>query len=319
MPTESIAPTPLPRRADKQRIRDNKLSKRLARQTSHAIADYNMIENGDRVMVCLSGGKDSYGLLDILLTLRSRAPIDFDIIAVNLDQKQPGFPEYVLPEYLERLGVPHHIETRDTYSIVTRLIPEGKTMCSLCSRLRRGILYRVADELGATKIALGHHRDDILATFFLNLFYGGRMKAMSPKLVSDDGRHVVIRPLAYVRERDLIAYARLKEFPIIPCNLCGSQENLKRKEVSRMLAEWDRLFPGRTLNIFSALSHVVPTHLMDRELMDFGALRATGRPDENGDKAFDDEPFAPPAFSEDEDESSGLSTVALARPGIRPA
>src|SRR3546814_8114884 len=204
-----------------------------------------MIEAGDRVMVCLSGGKDSYALLDILLSLRKRAPFSFDIVAVNLDQKQPGFPPDVLPTYLASLGVPFHIETQDTYSIVTRVIPEGKTMCSLCSRLRRGILYRVAGELGATKIALGHHRDDILATFFLNLFYGGRMKAMSPKLVSDNGRHVVIRPLAYVPEKDLVAYARLKKFHIIPCNLRGSQGKLKRKEVSRMIAEWDKKFPGR--------------------------------------------------------------------------
>jgi tRNA 2-thiocytidine biosynthesis protein TtcA len=297
--TVLIPPQP---RAEKTSVRENKLSKRLMRETGRAIADFNMIQEGDKVMVCVSGGKDSYGLLDILLTLRTRAPIHFDIVAVNLDQKQPGFPAHILPEYLDKLGVPHRIETRDTYSIVTRVIPEGKTMCSLCSRLRRGILYRVAGELGATKIALGHHRDDILATFFLNLFYGGRMKAMPPKLVSDSGEHVVIRPLAYVRERDLASYARLKAFPIIPCNLCGSQENLKRKEVGRMLAEWDRLFPGRTHNIFSALSHVVPTHLLDRELFPFQGLRATGLADENGDRAFDEDHFPIPAFAEDEDE-----------------
>lgn len=322
MHSESIVTTATissPHRTEKLSVRDNKLSKRLVRETGRAISDFNMIEDGDKVMVCLSGGKDSYGLLDILLTLQSRAPIHFDIVAVNLDQKQPGFPAHILPEHLDKLGVPYHIENRDTYSIVTRVIPEGKTMCSLCSRLRRGILYRVAGELGATKIALGHHRDDILATFFLNLFYGGRMKAMPPKLVSDSGEHVVIRPLAYVRERDLVAYARLKEFPIIPCNLCGSQENLKRKEVSRMLAEWDRLFPGRTLNIFSALSHVVPTHLMDRRLFDFEHLRATGIADEQGDKAFDEESFPMPAFSEDEgeDTSEGMQDIAVARPGVR--
>ena len=267
----------------------NKLSKRLARETTRAISDYNMIEAGDRVMVCLSGGKDSYGMLDILMALRKRAPFPFELIAVNLDQKQPGFPDDVLPKYLAGLGVPFHIETQDTYSIVTRVIPEGKTMCSLCSRLRRGILYRVAGELGATKIALGHHRDDILGTFFLNLFYGGKTKGMPPKLVSDDGRHTVIRPLAYVPETDLIAYARLKQFPIIPCNLCGSQENLKRKEVSRMLQEWDRKHPGRAWNIFNALSRVVPSHLMDRELFDFAGLKPTGLPDANGDIAFDHE------------------------------
>lgn len=267
----------------------NKLSKRLARETTRAISDYNMIEAGDRVMVCLSGGKDSYGMLDILMTLQKRAPFPFELIAVNLDQKQPGFPDDVLPRYLTGLGVPFHIETQDTYSIVTRVIPEGKTMCSLCSRLRRGILYRVAGELGATKIALGHHRDDILGTFFLNLFYGGKTKGMPPKLVSDDGRHTVIRPLAYVPETDLIAYARLKAFPIIPCNLCGSQENLKRKEVSRMLQEWDRKHPGRAWNIFNALSRVVPSHMMDRELFDFAGLKPTGLPDANGDIAFDHE------------------------------
>lgn len=318
-PTVTTATISSPHRADKLSVRDNKLTKRLVREAGRAISDFNMIEDGDKVMVCLSGGKDSYGLLDILLTLQSRAPIHFDIVAVNLDQKQPGFPAHILPEYLDKLGVPYHIENRDTYSIVTRVIPEGKTMCSLCSRLRRGILYRVAGELGATKIALGHHRDDILATFFLNLFYGGRMKAMPPKLVSDSGEHVVIRPLAYVRERDLIAYARLKEFPIIPCNLCGSQENLKRKEVSRMLAEWDRLFPGRTLNIFSALSHVVPTHLMDRGLFDFEHLHTTGVADEHGDKAFDEDSFPLPAFSEDEDESGEMQDIAVARPGVRQA
>ncbi len=282
-------------RTHKRSVSENKLVKRLMRETGRAISDFNMIENGDKVMVCLSGGKDSYSMLDILLTLKARAPIDFDIIAVNLDQKQPGFPDHILPQYLESINVPYHIATQDTYSVVTRVIPEGKTMCSLCSRLRRGILYRVADELGATKIALGHHRDDILGTFFLNLFYGGRMKAMPPKLASDDGKHIVIRPLAYVPEKDLIAYSALKQFPIIPCNLCGSQENLKRKEVGRMIAEWDQRFPGRSLNIFGALSRVVPTHLMDRDLFDFANLQATGLPDAMGDKAFDADDFDLPA------------------------
>src|SRR5690606_5100948 len=230
-------------------------------------------------------------------TLKARAPINFDIIAVNLDQKQPGFPDHILPQYLESINVPYHIATQDTYSVVTRVIPEGKTMCSLCSRLRRGILYRVASELGATKIALGHHRDDILGTFFLNLFYGGRMKAMPPKLASDDGKHVVIRPLAYVPEKDLIAYSTLKQFPIIPCNLCGSQENLKRKEVGRMIAEWDKRFPSRSWNVFGALSRVVPTHLMDTQLFDFAGLKPTGHADENGDIAFDTEEYDTPPLA----------------------
>jgi len=272
---------------EKARHEGNKLTKRLARETTRALSDYNMIEEGDRVMVCLSGGKDSYAMLDILLQLQKRAPFKFELIAVNLDQKQPGFPDHILPQYLKDLGVPFHIETQDTYSIVTRVLEEGKTMCSLCSRLRRGILYRVASELGATKIALGHHRDDILATFFLNLFYGGKAKGMPPKLVSDDGRHTVIRPLAYVAETDRIAYAELKQFPIIPCNLCGSQENLKRKEVGRMIKDWDKQHPGRSWNVFNALSRVVPSHLMDRDLFDFVGLKPTGVPDANGDTAFD--------------------------------
>lgn len=280
------------RAAHKAAREANKLEKRLLRLAGQAIADFDMIRAGDRVMVCVSGGKDSYGLLEVLLTLRERAPIDFDLVAVNLDQKQPGFPAHVLPEYLRHRGVPFRIETQDTYSIVTRVIPAGKTMCSLCSRLRRGILYRVATELGATRIALGHHRDDILGTFFLNLFYGGKLKAMPPKLVSDDGRHVVIRPLAYVKEDDLARYAKLKDFPIIPCNLCGSQENLKRKEVKRMLAEWDKRFPGRIENTFNALARVVPSHLMDARLFDFRGLAATGVPDTDGDIAFDEDPCA---------------------------
>ena len=269
---------------------NNKLEKRLLRLTGQAIAQFNMIEAGDKVMVCMSGGKDSYGLLDVLLLLRQRAPIDFDIVAVNLDQKQPGFPEQILPQYLLSKGVPFHIETQDTYSIVKRVIAEGKTMCSLCSRLRRGVLYRIAGELGATKIALGHHRDDILGTFFLNLFYGGTLKAMPPKLMSDDGKHIVIRPLAYVEEADLARYAEINAFPIIPCNLCGSQVNLKRQEIKRMLIEWEKRFPGRVENMFNALARVTPSHLMDADLFDFAALRASGRPDVTGDIAFDEAP-----------------------------
>jgi len=282
----------MPNPAEKQRQNENKLIKRLLRETGRAIADFNMIEDGDKVMVCLSGGKDSYGLLELLLTLKARAPIHFEIVAVNLDQKQPGFPAHVLPDYLRTRGVAFHIETQDTYSVVTRVLAPGKTLCSLCSRMRRGILYRVASELGATKIALGHHRDDILCTFFLNLFYGGRLKAMPPKLRSDDGQHIVIRPLAYVPESDLIAFAQLKQFPIIPCNLCGSQENLKRQEMRRMIQEWDRHMPGRSWNVFAALGKVVPSHLMDGKLFDFTELQAnTPLDDGAGDMAFDTENF----------------------------
>ncbi|MSQ70906.1 MAG: tRNA 2-thiocytidine(32) synthetase TtcA [Betaproteobacteria bacterium] len=272
---------------EKGRYEANKLSKRLARLTGQAIVDYGMIGAGDRVMVCMSGGKDSYGLLDILLMLRERAPISFEIIAVNLDQRHPGFPEHVLPDYLASRGVPFHIEVQDTYSIVKRVIPEGKTMCSLCSRLRRGVLYRVAGELGATRIALGHHRDDILETFFLNLFFGGKLKAMPPKLQSDDGKHVVIRPLAYVGEEDLEHWAQVKSFPIIPCDLCGSQDTLQRKQVKQMMREWEKRNPGRIETMFRALTNVVPSHLMDRKLFDFGAVRATGEAAANGDTAFD--------------------------------
>ena len=251
-----------------------KLAKRLRRQVGEAIADFNLIEGGDRVMVCLSGGKDSFGLLDVLLALRDKAPVAFEVIAVNLDQKQPGFPARVLPEYLGGRGIPYRIIEQDTYSVVKRVLPEGKTYCSLCSRLRRGVLYRVAGELGATKIALGHHRDDILATFFLNLFFAGQLKAMPAKLVSDDGRHVVIRPLAYVREDDLAAYATARAFPIIPCNLCGSQDHLQRRVVREMLREWERRHPGRIESITRALGEVRPSHLLDRALFDFVGLRA---------------------------------------------
>lgn len=282
---------PLTPPARKAAYEANKLQKRLRRLTGQAIADYDMIRAGDRVMVCLSGGKDSYGLLDILLRLREHAPLNFEIVAANLDQRQPGFPEHVLPDYLHALGVPFHIEVQDTYSIVKRLIPEGKTTCSLCSRLRRGVLYRVASELGATRIALGHHRDDILETFFLNLFFGGKLKAMPPKLVSDDGRHVVIRPLAYVRETDLEAYAQAQAFPIIPCDLCGSQETLQRKQVKAMLREWGKRFPGRVETIFRSLTDVRGTHLLDRKLCDFAAIAATGEAAPDGDRAFDPEVF----------------------------
>jgi len=254
-----------------------------------------MIEDGDKVMVCMSGGKDSYGLLDILLSLQRRAPIRFEIVAVNLDQKQPDFPADILPNYLADRGVKFHIEEQDTYSIVKRVIPEGGTMCSLCSRLRRGVLYRVASELGATKIALGHHRDDILATFFLNLFFAAKLKTMPPKLVSDDGRHVVIRPLAYVRERDLARYADAMAFPIIPCNLCGSQEHLQRKQVGAMLREWEKKHPGRVETVFNALSNVVGSHLLDRSLHDFAAVRASGVAVPEGDIAFDDPCASMPA------------------------
>jgi tRNA 2-thiocytidine biosynthesis protein TtcA len=274
----------------------NKLSKRLHRLVSQAILEFNMIEAGDKVMVCMSGGKDSYALLDILLSLRKRAPIDFEIIAVNLDQKQPGFPEHILPTYLAQQGVAFHIENQDTYAIVKRVIPEGKTMCSLCSRLRRGILYRVARELGATKIALGHHRDDMLQTLLMNMFFGAKLKGMPPKLVSDDGQHVVIRPLAYVRELDLERWAAHRQFPIIPCSLCGNQDNLQRVQMKHMLRDWDKRFPGRLDNMFAALGHVVPSHLMDRQLFGFEALQATGVPDPQGDLAFDaDEGCAPQA------------------------
>jgi tRNA 2-thiocytidine biosynthesis protein TtcA len=273
----------------------NKLSKRLHRQVGQAIGDFNMIEAGDKVMVCLSGGKDSYALLDILLNLQKRAPHRFELVAVNLDQKQPGFPEHVLPEYLTQLGVPFRIENQDTYSIVKRLIPEGKTMCSLCSRLRRGVLYRVAGELGATKIALGHHRDDMLQTLFMNMFFNSRLKGMPPKLVSDDGRNVVIRPLAYVAETDLERWAEHRRFPIIPCTLCGSQENLQRVQIKQMLRDWDRRFPGRIDNMFTAMGRIVPSHLMDRNLYPFATLQPSGAVNPDGDKAFDEEDdCAPP-------------------------
>jgi tRNA 2-thiocytidine biosynthesis protein TtcA len=253
----------------------NRLKGRMEHLVGMAIADFKMIEEGDSVMVCLSGGKDSFTMLDVLLSLRKRAPIEFRIVAMNLDQRQPGFPAEVLPSYLRKLGIEYHIETQDTYSIVKDKIPEGKTTCSLCSRLRRGIIYRVAGELGANKVALGHHRDDMIETLFLNMFFGGRLKAMPPKLVTDKGDLIVIRPLAYCSERDIARYARGMDFPIIPCNLCGAQENLQRQTIKEMLAKWEREYPGRSQTIFTAMQHVAPTHLLDRNLFDFMNMHAT--------------------------------------------
>jgi len=271
----------------KQQYNHNKLQKRIRRHVGQAIGDFNMIEDGDKVMVCLSGGKDSYAMLDILLNLKAHAPISFEVVAVNLDQKQPGFPEHILPEYLASLGIDYKIVEEDTYSIVKDKIPEGKTTCSLCSRLRRGILYRTASELGATKIALGHHRDDILETLFLNMFHGGKLKTMPPKLVSDDGKHVVIRPMAYCKESDLIKYADLKEFPIIPCNLCGSQENLQRQAIKQMLNEWEKRFPGRVESMFRSIQNVVPSHLMDHQQFDFKSITKDSGIIDGGDIGFD--------------------------------
>lgn len=266
-----------------------KLEKRLCREVGRAITDFNMIEEGDKIMVCMSGGKDSYTMLDVLRKLQKRAPVKFELVAVNLDQKQPGFPDHVLPEYFKSIGVDYHIETQDTYSVVKRVVPEGKTTCGLCSRLRRAILYKVADELGCTKVALGHHRDDIVQTLMLNMFYGGRMKGMPPKLVSDDGKHVVIRPLCYVPEKDTVRWAQYQNFPIIPCNLCGSQDGLQRVAVGELLREWDKKFPGRVESMFRAMGHIVTTHMMDPELHDFKNAKATGIADPNGDMAFDHE------------------------------
>jgi len=291
-PESDVGRRPDPRKAV---FEANKLSKRLHRQVGQAIADFNMIEAGDKVMVCLSGGKDSYAMLDVLLSLRKRAPVPFDIVAVNLDQKQPGFPEHVLPTYLKALGVPFHIEEQDTYAIVKKLIPEGQTLCSLCSRLRRGILYRVAGELGATKIALGHHRDDMVVTLLMNMFFGSRLKGMPPKLVSDDGKNIVIRPLAYVAETDLERWAEHRQFPIIPCSLCGSQTNLQRVQIKAMIRDWERQYPGRIDNMLTAMSKVVPSHLMDSKLFSFATLKTTGQANPDGDIAFDEEPCAPRA------------------------
>jgi tRNA 2-thiocytidine biosynthesis protein TtcA len=263
---------------------ENKLDKKLCRLAGQAIVDYNMIEDGDKIMVCISGGKDSYAMLDILMKLRERAPINFDLVAVNLDQKQPGFPEEILPNYLKKLGIPFHIEEQDTYGIVKRVIPEGKTTCGLCSRLRRGILYRVAGELGATKIALGHHRDDILETLLMNMFNGGKLKGMPPKLKSDDGKHIVIRPLSYVPEKYLERYSEQMGFPIIPCNLCGSQENLQRNAMKALLQDWEKKFPGRVESLFSSLQNIVPSHLMDLKKFDFKNLT-----DSSGSRDLDEQ------------------------------
>ena len=277
----------------KQQYNTNKLHKRLRRQAGTAIADFNMIEAGDRIMVCLSGGKDSYAMLDILRNLQAHAPLEFELIAVNLDQKQPGFPEQVLPGYLTDIGMPYRIVEQDTYSVVKRVIAEGKTTCSLCSRLRRGVLYRVASELGATKIALGHHRDDILETLFLNMFYGGKLKAMPPKLVSDDGKHIVIRPLAYCKEKDLAAYAEAENFPSIPGNLFGSQKNLQRQAIKEMMQQWDKKFPGRLETMFRSIQNIQLSHLADTSRYDFFSLKAHGEPVIDGDTAFDEEIFEP--------------------------
>ncbi|MFN6753154.1 tRNA 2-thiocytidine(32) synthetase TtcA [Proteus mirabilis] len=296
----------------KEQYNFNKLQKRLRRNVGQAIADFNMIEDGDKIMVCLSGGKDSYTLLSILMNLQKSAPIQFSLIAVNLDQKQPGFPEHILPEYLEQLGVEYKIVEENTYGIVKEIIPEGKTTCSLCSRLRRGILYRTATEVGATKIALGHHRDDILETLFLNMFYGGKLKGMPPKLMSDDGKHIVIRPLAYAREKDIERFAQAKNFPIIPCNLCGSQPNLQRQVIKEMLRDWDKRYPGRIETMFRATQNIVPSHLCDTQLFDFANIKQGDEIINGGDLAFDkDDIPTSPILSDDEDERPDFSQARL--------
>lgn len=299
----------------KEQYNLNKLQKRLRRNVGSAIADFNMIEEGDRIMVCLSGGKDSYTMLEILRNLQKSAPVNFSLVAVNLDQKQPGFPEHVLPGYLDSLGVEYLIVEENTYGIVKEKIPAGKTTCSLCSRLRRGILYRTATELGATKIALGHHRDDILQTLFLNMFYGGKLKGMPPKLMSDDGRHVVIRPLAYCREKDIERFAEARQFPIIPCNLCGSQPNLQRQVIKDMLRDWDKRYPGRIETMFSAVQNVVPSHLGDFNLFDFKSIKHGDAVIDGGDLAFDREelPLQPVGWqpTEQDDDQQRLSVLEI--------
>lgn len=292
----------------KPQYENNKLMKRLRHQVGAAINDFQMIDEGDKIMVCLSGGKDSYALLDILMGLQRSAPVQFELLAVNLDQKQPNFPEHILPDYLSQLKIPFRIIEEDTYSVVKRVIAEGKTTCGLCSRLRRGILYRIAKEEGCTKIALGHHRDDILETLFLNLFYGGKLKAMPPKLLSDNGEHMVIRPLAYVKEKDLIRYAELKQFPIIPCNLCGSQANLQRQNIKEMLQQWDKQFPGRIESMFSALQNVVPSHLADTALFPFTDIQRGHSLPEGGDIAFDQESLPTVDFISPTDDSIEQTT-----------
>lgn len=285
----------------RSKLEFNKLQKRLRRNVGKAIMDYSMIEEGDKIMVCLSGGKDSYTLLDILMNLQKSAPIKFDLIAVNLDQKQPGFPEEVLPNYLSTLDIPYEIIEEDTYSVVKRVIPEGKTTCGLCSRLRRGVIYGWAEQNGITKIALGHHRDDMIETLFLNMFFGGSMKSMPPKLKSDDGKHIVIRPLAYCKEKDIAQFAQEKQYPIIPCNLCGSQENLQRQNIKMMLQDWDRKYPGRIETIFKAMSNVAPSHLADTELYDFTGLSQDERTQKSGgDMLFDSPTFSPIELEDDE-------------------
>ncbi|RUO25681.1 tRNA 2-thiocytidine(32) synthetase TtcA [Aliidiomarina minuta] len=298
----------------KQQYSLNKLEKRIRRQVGQAINDFAMIEEGDRIMVCLSGGKDSYTMLSVLRYLQQVAPVSFKIIAVNLDQKQPGFPEHILPQYLQEAGVDYRIIEEDTYAIVKEKIPEGKTTCSLCSRLRRGILYRTAKELGATKIALGHHRDDMLETLFLNMFHGGSLKSMPPKLVSDNGEHVVIRPLAYVKEKDIQVYADAQKYPIIPCNLCGSQKNLQRQSIKDMLRQWDQQFPGRIESMFTAMQNVVPSHLTDNKLFDFAGVKQTGTPMIDGDTAFDQQVITGNVFQkEDNDIDMSINVVNIGK------
>ncbi|MDZ7902910.1 MAG: tRNA 2-thiocytidine(32) synthetase TtcA [Rheinheimera sp.] len=298
----------------------NKLHKRLRRGVGQAIADFDMISEGDKVMVCLSGGKDSYTMLDILLNLQQSAPINFSIVAVNLDQKQPGFPADILPTYLARIGVDFQIVTEDTYSIVKEKVPEGKTTCSLCSRLRRGILYRTAKELGATKIALGHHRDDMLETMFLNMFYGGKMKSMPPKLISDNGEHIVIRPLAYCKEKDIEKYSIAKEFPIIPCNLCGSQDGLQRQVVKEMLQDWDKRFPGRIETMFQAMQNIVPSHMIDKNLFDFKQVTRENAALFASDTAFDKEsvPTTPVGLAECDDDDTASDSPKNAAVLVQP-
>ena len=300
----------------RSKLEFNKLQKRLRRNVGKAIMDFSMIEDGDKIMVCLSGGKDSYTLLDILMNLQKSAPVKFELIAVNLDQKQPGFPETVLPNYLSTLDIPFEIIEEDTYSVVKRVIPEGKTTCGLCSRLRRGVIYGWAERHGITKIALGHHRDDMIETLFLNMFFGGSMKSMPPKLKSDDGKHIVIRPLAYCKEKDIAKYAKAKNYPIIPCNLCGSQENLQRQNIKMMLQDWDRKYPGRIETIFKAMTNVAPSHLADNEIYDFKGLSQDVASKAGGDTLFDTPQFNLPEFdTDDSDEAQQSKSIQFVNIG----